>query len=199
MSGWFLVSAVRLGAELSGVFPARPGSVYPTGRGASVRPTASASSDRALPARRRTGLGFPSSLLSNFSSLQISTAPSPTSTFPFPKSPSPFLSTFSKLFFLPSLDVSSESSLSPLPFEPKSGFPRPSGSRARIRGPLPAGPRCPAAYPSPRPAARLASEKPGRRFAPRRRSRGHRGRGPAPPAAGARGCGQLLQPEGDLG
>lgn len=153
MRGWFLVYAGRLGAELSGVFPARQGSVSPTGWGASVCPTASAGSDEALPtlaARDFVSLPLSSPQLFLFA---ISPARSPAPTFPFPKSSSPVFSTFSKLFFLPSLDVSSEPSLSPLPLEPKSGTPR-----ARVRG---------AAAGRPSPSRRAPRAPPGRPSGPR--------------------------------
>lgn len=131
--------------------------------------------------------------LPNFSSLQsplpaLQLRPSPSLNplrLSFPLSPS-----FS--FFPPSTSPRSLR-FPPFPLTPSRGL-RERGSA----GPPPAVPLHPAEHPAPRPAARLAREQPGRLSTPRGRARGHSGRGRAPPAAGARSCGQLLQSEGDL-
>lgn len=98
----------------------------------------------------------------------------------------------------PSLDVSSESSLTPFPLHLTWGLrvrAAPERSSAGRRPPsLPIPPRAP--RPAPRTAARPAWEPPCGAGARLPRPNGLRGRCPAPPALGASGCGQLLQPKG---
>lgn len=183
--------------------PGRASASYPgaTGRvsalvgGASVRPAAPVRPTEPCPcppSGRFLSFAPPFLLRSLFAvSSARAPAPAPAPTF-LPNSSSPF----SRL--PPSLDVSSESSLTPFPLHLTWGLrvrAAPERSSAGRRPPsLPIPPRAP--RPAPRTAARPAWEPPCGAGARLPRPNGLRGRCPAPPALGASGCGQLLQPKG---